>query len=285
MAGRRFLLAVVMALAPCLALAQPGPFATFDAAGPAVLSDPHDVAVGPDGRLYVADKFANRIAVMDPETLDVVGEIAPGALPNVHDVAFGPDGRAVVAVTGLSAALVFDDLASGEPVLSLPASRTEGAMIHSNGQVYVTAGGTGEVIAYDGADPVARAGGHFGAHDIAEAPDGTVWVADNFNRRLVQYSPALEQLQIISSGLVGARYLDVDEAGRLIVADQDAHRILMIDPLALPGAQLVGVIGDGVPGVGPGKFDDPEGVAVDGTRYFIADSDNNRIVRYIVVLN
>ena len=33
------------------------------------------------------------------------------------------------------------------------------------------------------------------------------------------------------------------------------------------------------------QFDDPEGVAVDGNRYFFSDSDNNRIVRYSVVLN
>ena len=37
--------------------------------------------------------------------------------------------------------------------------------------------------------------------------------------------------------------------------------------------------------LGPDKFDDPEGVLVDGGRYYFSDSDNNRIVRYIVVLN
>ena len=37
--------------------------------------------------------------------------------------------------------------------------------------------------------------------------------------------------------------------------------------------------------MGPNKFDDPEGVAVDGPHYYISDSDNNRIVRYKVILN
>ena len=118
---------------------------------------------------------------------------------------------------------------------------------------------------------MAFAEGHFGAHDVEEAPDGGVWVADNFNRRLVKYSPDLEKLKTIDDpkfGFVGPRYLDVDSFGRLIVADQDAHRILMIDPDGPDGGTLLGVLGDGVPGIGPNKFDDPEGVYVDGSRYY-----------------
>ena len=48
------------------------PFATFDQASEAVLNDPHDLVIGPDNRIYVADKFANRIAIMDKETLKLV---------------------------------------------------------------------------------------------------------------------------------------------------------------------------------------------------------------------
>ena len=73
----------------------------------------------------------------------------------------------------------------------------------------------------------------------------------------------------------------IDEFDRLIVADQDAHRMLMIDR----DGNLTGVLGDGTSGVGPFKFDDPEGVAIVGTTYFFSDSDNNRIVRYRVVIN
>ena len=56
---------------PAVAQEAP-PFAAFDLASEAVLNDPHDLAFGPDGRLYVADKFANRIAVFDPETLELI---------------------------------------------------------------------------------------------------------------------------------------------------------------------------------------------------------------------
>jgi len=113
----------------------------------------------------------------------------------------------------------------------------------------------------------------------------SAWVADNAQRRLVRYSQDLEVMQVIDGpefGFLGPRYLGDDEFGRLVFGDQDAHRILRIDPM---DESLVGVLGDGTPGEGPDRFDDPEGVVVDGNRYFISDSDNNRIVRYVVVIN
>ena len=281
---------LVAATIACGAAAEGAPpFAAFDIAGPAVLNDPHDLAMGPDGRIYVADKFGGRIAVLDPETLDVVETLFEGRLPGVHDVSFGADGSAVVAVTGLGYAIVFDRLAAGEEArIALPGPGTEGALIHSNGRIYVLAGGPGALVAYEADEPVAIAQGHYGAHDVAEGPDGSVWVADNFKRRLVRYDQELKLLQVIDDakyGFVGPRYMDFDEGGRLVVADQDAHRILLIDPESGPGGALLGVLGDGAPGVGPGKFDDPEGVLVDGPYYYFADSDNNRIVRYVVVVN
>ena len=81
---------------------EPSPFATFDKASKPVLADPHDIEIGPDGRLYVADKFANRITIMDAETLEVVGSFGEGQLIAPHDVSFAPDGRILVADTSRS---------------------------------------------------------------------------------------------------------------------------------------------------------------------------------------
>lgn len=266
------------------------PFAAFDKASEAILNDPHDLAIGPDGRLYVADKFGSRIAVLDAETLELLEVMEEGLLPGVHDISFGADGRVAVAVTGIGAVFVYDKFGSSgvNRTQTLYASRTEGALVHSNGRIYAMGSGNGTLIAYDGNEAVAVAGGHFGAHDVAEANDGNIWVADTGNARLVKYSPDLKQLQILNDpkfGFIGPRYLDVDEFGRLIVADQDAHRILMIDPDGSDGGTLIGVLGTGIPGKGPNLFDDPEGVAVHEGRYYFSDSDNNRIVRYILVTN
>jgi DNA-binding beta-propeller fold protein YncE len=278
-----------MLVFPVAAMAQMAPFASFDIASEPILNDPHDLAFGPDGMLYVADKFGNRIVVMDPDTLEIVRVIAEGSLPGVHDVMFDTDGNMVVAITGLGLLAVLNISEPSPAVMaSYTGSRTEGGMIHSNGRAYVMASGTGELIVYDGEDIVAVTGGMAGAHDVMEDGAGNIWVANTGGRSLVQFDADLNRLQVLSGpefGFIGPRYLDIDELGRIVVADQDAHRILLIDPLAPEGARLVGVLGDGSPGIGPNKFDDPEGVAVQGHRYFISDSDNNRIVRYVVLTN
>ena len=282
------LLAIVVTMPMAGAQDLPA-FAAFDKASDQVLADPHDLAFGPDGLLYVADKFGGRIAVFDPDSLELKEMVFEGQLPGVHDISFGPNGQAAVAVTGLNLVAVFSDIVNRtEDNYALAAPRAEGALAHSNGRIYAMASGLGTLIAYQGTEVMATAEGHPGAHDVAEAPDGSIWVADNFNRRLVKYSPDLEQLQVLNDrkfGFVGPRYMDIDGFGRLVVADQDAHRVLLIDPEGPNGGTLIGVIGDGIPGFGPNKFDDPEGVAIRGSDYFIADSDNNRIVRYSVAIN
>jgi DNA-binding beta-propeller fold protein YncE len=286
----RYAWILALIASPVLAQDGPGPFASFDLASEPVLADPHDLAIGPDGRLYVADKFGARIAVFDPETLELIGMLGEGWLPNVHDISFGPDGSVAVAVTGRGAVAVYEslDVLGDEPDIGVSAPGTEGALLHSNGDLYTMASAIGVLARFRDLKFLAGVEGHPGAHDVAEAPDGSVWVADNRARRLVRYSQDLELLQIVDAakfGFRGPRYLDVTRTGLLVVADQDAHRVLLIDPEGAEGGTLLGVLGDGTPGIGPGKFDDPEGVTVDGNRYFISDSDNNRIVRYTVVLN
>ena len=59
-------------------LAAAAPAAAFDlefvAASPQLYAKPHDLVLAPDGRrLYVADNDNDRIAVLDPETLELLG--------------------------------------------------------------------------------------------------------------------------------------------------------------------------------------------------------------------
>lgn len=268
------------------ALAQ-APFATFERASEPVLNDPHDLTLGPDGKLYVADKFGHRIVAMDAETLEILDVIDEGKLPGIHDISFGPDGKAYVAVTGGSVVAIYsfvDGRLSLDNYLgSFP--NTEGVLAHSNGRLYVMASGSGDLVAVSGTTMHAISHGHFGAHDVAEALDGTIWLADNARSRLIRFSEDLEQLQVLDDpkfGFIGPRYVDVDDFGRLVVADQDAHRIVLINPET---ERLIGILGDGMPGIGPYSFDDPEGALVVGNTYYFADSDNNRIVKYVVILN
>jgi DNA-binding beta-propeller fold protein YncE len=280
-------LAVLLALAAPAAAQGLPPFAAFDGASAPFLSDPHDLTIGPDGRLYVADKLAGRVAILDPETLVLVGAFGGGALPGVRDVSFTPDGLAAVAVSGLGQVLVFD-IAQDPPALvrTLAAPGTEGVLAHSNGRIYAMIGAACSIGAYDAEDLVAAIRIPCGGHDLAEGLDGSIWVPDLRGGRVLRFSPELDYLGWVGgpeAGLIGPRYLTMDPAGRLAVADQDGHRIVLIDPEGGPNGAVIGAIGTGMPGMGPGLFDDPEGAASAGARYWFADSDNNRVVRYAIV--
>ncbi len=80
---------------------------------------------------------------------------------------------------------------------------------------------------------MAEAGGLSSPHDVEIAADGTIWVADASNDRLVQMSDNLKTLRTVKGpayAFNGPRYLDFDAKGRLYVADKYTHRIKVLDP-------------------------------------------------------
>ncbi len=115
---------------------------------------------------------------------------------------------------------------------------------------------------------------------VAVGPDGTVYVTDTWNARIVRFTR--EGKFISTWGAYGApeqtdafwgpRGIAVDAQGRVYVADTGNKRIVVFDA----GGKYLAQFGEA--GLDPGQFDEPVGVAVaaDGTVY-VTDTWNQRV--------
>ena len=276
-----------LALAPVLASEKASAFALeFVTASPQIYAEPHDLVLSPDGQhLYVSDNNNDRIAVLDPTDLKLLGTFGADEVGSPHDVVFDAEGRLLVADTGNDRIAIYKvDGVEGELVGALKGAirNPEGVAVHANGRVYATGAGSGNIEAFENGKAVAETGGLSSPHDVAVASDGTVWIADASNDRLVQMTPDLKVLKTIGGApydFDGPRYLDFDSEGRLYVAAKYAHQIKVL----APDGTLVLTVGTGDGELGPGKFDRPEGVEIRGADVWFSDTYNDRIVRYRIV--
>ena len=276
------LLCAGLALPPAGAQAQDFKL-VFEAHSEQAFAQPHDIILSPDRRyLYVADNNNDRIAVLDPASLALLGTFADGEVSQPHDVVFQTDGRLLVADTGNSRIAVYevagaDGRLAGEYTGDF--YRPEGLAVHPNGRIYVTGAGSHNIVALEDGEMVGKAGGLSAPHDVAVSADGSVWIADSGNDRLVRMNQDLETLTVLEGkpyDFDGPRYLDFDGKGRLYVADKYAHKIKVI----APDHALFYTLGGERAGLGPGLFDRPEGVVIHDNKVWFSDTYNNRIVRY-----
>lgn len=274
--------AIGLALASGPVLAEPA--AVFErASDAALLGNPHDLKLSPDGRyLLVSDVGNGRVLILDPETLSPVGDFGAGEQNGTHDVDFDAKGRVLVADTqnhriaiyemaGLKAKLV------GEIKGGFRAP--EGVLAHPNGRIYVAGAWSGNVLAFKNGKVVARLDGLSSPHDLEVTSAGDIWLADAGNNRMLLLSPDLKirrELKGPPYNFNGVRYQDVLKDGTLIAADKYTHSIKII----APDGRLLLVIGTGKPGRGEGVFTTPEGVETRGDVVWFSDSGNNRVVRY-----
>lgn len=257
--------------------------ATFTLASTTPLKNPHDLKLSPDGRyLLVADVGHNRVTMLDPESLQLLGSFGADHQSGTHDIDFDPQGRAYVADThnnrvtiyqldGENAALV------GE--LNQRIRGPEGVLIHRNGRVYVAGAWSGNLVVYENGQIVDELGGLSSPHDLEQTPDGNIWLSDSGNHRLLLLSPELDLKRELGQqdyDFNGVRYLDLLDDGTLVAADKNNHQIKFIDPQG----KLLLTLGNGKPGRGDNQFVTPEGVEVRGNTLWLSDSGNNRILKY-----
>ena len=224
------------------------------------LEEPSAVAVGPDERIYVVERFAHRVRVFDAEGKELLrlgahglAGGASGELLEPEGVAVAPDGTVLVADTGKRRIARF--AADGTPgEVAWPRTeraRTPLGLDVDAGELLVADPRRGalERLRLDAGDPRAAADAAPGSAGSSGSPGALG--AD--------------------AGLARPVDVAVGTAGELFVVDAGRHRVAVLD------AQGRALRGWGDFGPYPGQLAAPSGIDVVAGRVYVADRDNHRI--------
>lgn len=268
-----------------LAVAQPSLRATQLAEFADGLSQPHDAAFSPDGKLiYLTDMRNSRIQVLEAMTLKPVGSFGSGELSYPHDAEFDSAGRLLVADTGNDRVAIYEVKgAQAKLVAELKGlAGPEGVAVTPDGRVMVTNTRNATLSVFrDGklertlAGPGTNDGELRNPHDVEAAGDGSIYVVDSANNRVQVFDAALKHRATFGPafGLSGPKYLAID-GDRIWLADEYNHRILLLDR----GHKLLGVLGNGKRGRAADAFHKPEAVLARAPHVWVIDTYNDRIV-------
>ena len=195
------------------------------------------------------DPYAENELALQP-----AAEFGAGVLSRPHDIAQGEDGLLYVADSANHRIVVFDEA---------------GNVINSMGRYGLASdagGGEGTLNEPWG---------------VAAGPDGSVFVADTWNHRVVVFDAQGEFVRTWGSegafsedpmAFWGPRDIAVDADGQVYVADTGNKRVLVFTP----EGEFVRQIGEA--GVLEGQFEEPVGLAFDAEgNLYIADTWNRRV--------
>lgn len=265
--------------------------------GPAKLAEfngMHNLVIAPDGVVYLADAFNNRVRKYDPKTRTVTafagtgkkgfagdgGPAAQAQLSQAICIALAPDGRtlyvadignrrvrAVDTKTGIIRTVAGNGRkgvpTDGEPATRQPLVDPRAVAVDGKGNVYVVERGGHALRVVDTAGKIRTVAG---TGKAGHGGDG---------------GPALK------AALNGPKYASIDRDGSVLIADTENHQIRRY----IPGKETIELIAGtgkaGSAGVGgdPRKLQlkRPHGVIAHPKtgEIYIADSDNGRILKIV----
>ncbi len=272
---------------------------------------PRDIAVAPDGSLFVADTENNRIQHLDNEGnlinmwgsfADVNVSEAPGGTFNQPwGIAVSPDGFVYVADTWNHRIQKFTSngefitmwgtLGQSESLTSFWGPRD--VAVSQDGQVFVTDTGNKRIVVFDSngvpltqfGEPGMLAGQLDEPVGIAIGSEGQVFVADTWNQRIQVFSPdasgaynstnSWELSGWYGQSLDNKPYLAVDSTNHLYVVDPESYRILVFTTQG----EFVEYWGDY--GTSAETFGLPASIAVDlEGNVWVTDAGNSRIMHF-----
>lgn len=249
------------------------------------LTQPHDAAFSPDGKLiYVTDMRNHRVRVLEAMTLKPVGVFGAGQLSYPHDAEFDQGGRLLVADTGNDRIAIFETQGTEARFVGelKGLSGPEGVAVAPDGRIVATNTRAGTLAVFRNGTlerTIGRRGARDGEfanpHDVDVAADGSVHVVDSANDRVQVFDSALRHRASFGAALKlsGPKYLAFD-GDRIWLADEGNHRILLLDR----SHRLLGVLGSGRRGRGPNAYYQPEAVLARAPHVWVIDTYNDRIV-------
>ena len=265
----------------------PAPAKRLDLA-PAVYDGMHDIAIAPDGAIYLADSFQHRIVRLDPKThvatlfagtgkagfggdggpaeqaqfnITMCGTLSPdGAFMTIADI-----GNHRVRRIDLKTRIVTTLAGNGKR--GLPKDGTP-ALEATMGDVRATC------VAQDGTVYALLRGGNA----LTAIKDGKVTVVVN---KAGKAGPASDG-PAADATMRGPKYVTMDAKGNVLILDTENHCLRLYDPIK---QTIRTIIGNGKKGAAVGadwagtQLNRPHGARIgpDG-RLYVTDTENNRIL-------
>lgn len=258
---------------------------------PGKFHHPHDAALGPDGNLYVADRYNHRVQVFDQEGnfIRQFGNYGSGngefnELTGIHVT---PDGKVYVSEWHNARVQVFDaqgkfirsmgQVGSGEGQLSGP----HGVTVDDEGNVYVVEHNNHRVSVFKPDGTYLRQWGSAGSADgqfqgaiaICRTPDNKIAVLErDGNRRIQVFEPNGALLRKFTTEW-SPYGIEADAAGNFYVIAREWAGFSVFSP----DGTRTAVHGQNGNGSGNGQSN-PHGLAVGSNKVFVCDWDNHRMV-------
>lgn len=277
---------------------------------PGLFQGPRDMAIAPDGTLYVADTGNHRIQHLTPEGVvlnvwgsfgDVGAGAGGGSFNQPWGIGLGPDGSVYVADTWNHRIQKFNAegqfltmwgfFGQGESPQAFWGPRD--VAVNAQGQVFVTDTGNKRVVVFDSeGNYLAQFGGAGLLPGQLDEPvgitidsDGLIYVADTWNQRIQVFLQSegdfFQSLRVweltawYGQSLDNKPYLAVDNRGHLFAVDPEGYRVLEFTVTG-EAVRAWGEFGSDLSGMGL-----TASVAVDAQGgVWVVDATNNRLLYF-----